>query len=145
MTSVCLGGIGFWRHYGAYWLTWWLGDMVSNLIVAPLLLIWFVQGFPQIRLRQSLEAASLLISVVLVGRVLFLAEYGPGTWHYPLTYLALLPLLWAAFRFGDRGAVTAAFVTAGIAVWGTLRGWGPSGPRPNSSLLFCRPLSAHLP
>jgi PAS domain S-box-containing protein len=137
VTSLCLGGFAPWNRYGAIWLTWWLGDMISNLVVAPLLLIWFVHGFPQVKLRQSLEAASLLIVLVLLGRVIFLADYGPGIGHFPLTYLALLPLLWAAFRFGERGAVTAAFVTAGIAVWGTLRGWGPFAIRdPNASLLF---------
>ena len=35
------------------------------------------------------------------------------------------PLLWAALRFGRRGAVTAAFVTSGIALWGTVRDLGP--------------------
>ncbi len=137
VTSLCLGGFARWNQYHAIWLTWWLGDVTSDLLIAPLLLIWVVQGLPQVRLRQSLEAAGLLMTVVLLGRVLFLRDYAPGEAHHPMTYLALPPLLWAAFRFGERGAVTAAFVTAGIAIWGTQRGWGPfTGTDPNTSLLF---------
>ena len=137
VTSLCLGGFAPWGGYQAIWLTWWLGDMVSNLILAPLLLIWFTQGLPRLRWRQSLEAAGLLLTVALVGLVLFLERGYSGVESHPLTYLALLPPMWAAFRFGERGAVTAAFVMDGIALWGTLRGWGPfAGRDPNESLLF---------
>jgi len=60
VTSLCIGGFAPWKQYRAIWLSWWLGDMVSDLIVAPLLLIWCVHGFPRMRLKQALEAASLL-------------------------------------------------------------------------------------
>src|SRR5205809_2703856 len=38
VTSLNLGG--FVPDYSATWLTWWLGDMVSDLVIAPVLLIW---------------------------------------------------------------------------------------------------------
>jgi PAS domain S-box-containing protein len=138
VTSLCLGGFAPWSQYRAIWETWWLGDMVSNLILAPLLLIWLTRGFARLNLRQWLEAASLVVTVVLVGGVLFLAgNSSRAVWNYPLTYLAVPPLLWAAFRFGQRGAVTAAFVMDAIALWGTTRGWNRfAGPDPNTSLLF---------
>jgi integral membrane sensor domain MASE1 len=44
VTSLCLGDSAHWDQYRSIWLTWWLGDMVSNLIIAPLLLIWLTQG-----------------------------------------------------------------------------------------------------
>jgi PAS domain S-box-containing protein len=138
VTSLCLGGFAPWDQYRAIWVTWWLGDMVSNLIIAPLLLIWLTQGFPRLNLRQSLEAAGLFVTVVLVGGVLFLpGDSSHAARSYPLTYLALPPLLWAAFRFGERGAVTAAFVMNGIALWGTVRGWGRfASPDLHTSLFF---------
>src|SRR5919108_5112687 len=37
VTSLSLGGFAAWEDYQHIWLTWWLGDMVGNLIVAPLL------------------------------------------------------------------------------------------------------------
>ena len=61
----------------------------------------------------------------------------PAVWNYPLTYLSVPPLLWAAFRFGQRGAVSAAFVMDAIALWSALRGLGRfAGPDPNTSLLY---------
>jgi len=54
-----------------------------------------------------------------------------------MTYLAVPPLLWAAFRFGQRGAVAAAFLMDAIALWGATQGWRRfAGPDPNTSLLF---------
>ena len=138
VTSLCLGGFALWGQYRAIWVTWWLGDMASNLIIAPLLLIWLTRGFARLNLRQWLEAASLLVTVVLVGGVLFLVgDPSPAVWNYPLTYLSVPPLLWAAFRFGQRGAVTAAFVMDAIALWSALRGWGRfASPDHNTSLLY---------
>src|SRR3989442_445238 len=45
--------------------------------------------------------------------------------HYPLTFVPLPWLVWAAFRFGPREAATAAVLTSGIAVWETANGLGP--------------------
>ena len=42
---LCLSGGAHWDQYWAIWLTWWMGDMVSDVVVAPLLLIWFAKSF----------------------------------------------------------------------------------------------------
>src|SRR5438552_10850294 len=44
VTSLYLGG--FVQNYSATWLTWWFGDMVSDLIIAPVILIWCAKPFP---------------------------------------------------------------------------------------------------
>jgi len=57
--------------------------------------------------------------------------------NYPLEYLCIPFLIWAAFRFGRRKAVTATFFLAVIATWGTLHGFGPfSRQSQNTSLLL---------
>src|SRR5689334_10234003 len=38
--SLCFGGTAVWANFGPLWLTWWLGDGVGALVVAPLLLTW---------------------------------------------------------------------------------------------------------
>jgi diguanylate cyclase (GGDEF)-like protein len=54
-----------------------------------------------------------------------------------LEYLCIPFLIWAAFRFGRRKAATATCVLAGIAIWGTLQGFGPfSRETLNTSLLL---------
>jgi len=46
-------------------------------------------------------------------------------------------LLWAAFRFGARGAITTAVALSAIALWGTRRGVGPFAiSNANESLLM---------
>jgi len=54
-----------------------------------------------------------------------------------LAFLWIPILIWAAFRFGQRETATAIFLLAGIAIWGTLRGFGPFITQtPNTSLLM---------
>ena len=50
--------------------------------------------------------------------------------QYPLAFVAIPPLLWAAYRFGRREAASLLVVLAAIAVYGTLRGFGPFAPLP---------------
>ena len=38
--SLCLGGAAPWSNFGWLWLTWWSGDGVGALVVAPLILTW---------------------------------------------------------------------------------------------------------
>ncbi|HTF36663.1 MAG TPA: MASE1 domain-containing protein, partial [Blastocatellia bacterium] len=38
--SLCLGGAAAWTNFGRLWLTWWIGDGVGALVVAPLVLTW---------------------------------------------------------------------------------------------------------
>ena len=118
--TLYLGGFIARPEFSTVWLTWWLGDAVGILIITPLLLMWLTQSLLPVRSRHIFEAAGLLTAVVSTSALLFLNPVPPG-----LEYFALGPLLWAALRFGRRGAVTAAFVTAGIALWGTVRDLGP--------------------
>jgi signal transduction histidine kinase len=137
VTSLCLGGFEKWARFFPVWLTWWLGDMTSNLIVAPLLVIWLTEPLPKFRLEKILEGAGLFASVIFAGQIVFVGRNPFSGANLPLEYFGLLPLLWAAFRFGKRGAVMAAFVMSGIALWGTLCGLGPfARPDANVSLLL---------
>jgi diguanylate cyclase (GGDEF)-like protein len=118
--------------YGAVWLTWWLGDLVGALMVAPVVLLWSAKPRPHWSRAQVFEAGALSWAVVGGGLVMFGGHLRP----YPLIFLALPLLLWPAFRFGPREASSAALVLAGIAVLGTLQGHGPFAlGTPNESLL----------
>ncbi len=57
--------------------------------------------------------------------------------NYPLEYLCIPFLVWAAYRFGRRKAATALCALAAIATWGTLHGFGPFARESrNTSLLL---------
>lgn len=137
VTSLTLGGFASLDQYGLVWLTWWLGDMVSILIVAPLIFLWAERGLTSFTGRRFFELLLVLALVFVVGQIVFGGWFPFRTKNYPLEYLTVPLLLWAAFRLGRRGTVTAAFVMSGVAAVGTLRGFGPffTGD-PNESLLL---------
>jgi PAS domain S-box-containing protein len=131
VSSLILGGYAPWDQYAAIWLTWWLGDATAELLITTLLVIWLTQPYPQLKPGRILEGSGLLLSLVAAAYFGFVAETDPG-----LEYLAILPLLWAAFRFGQRGAVTAAFFISAIALAATVQGISPfTTVGPNESLL----------
>jgi diguanylate cyclase (GGDEF)-like protein len=100
------------------WLTWWLGDVSGVLVAAPMLLAWAVPIKPPRRpLAHLPELAVLFALPFAVGAAVVRT-------NYPLEYLYLPPLIWAAFRFGPRGATTLTALTAGVAVAVTVHGHG---------------------
>jgi signal transduction histidine kinase len=102
--------------YGSDWLLWWFGDVIGALLVTPLFLVWLRGRQFDRRPARLLEAAAL---VALLGLVDWIVFFG-GRWQYPYVLFPLL--LWAALRFGQRGAVTAVFIVAALGIWGTLNG-----------------------
>ncbi|HEV8378794.1 MAG TPA: ATP-binding protein, partial [Tepidisphaeraceae bacterium] len=78
-----------------------------------------------------------LLAVWVFCRVTFGGGWLHGVRDYPLEYMVIPLLLWAAFRFGQRGAITAACVMSAAAIWGTLKGRGPFAVgNANDSLLL---------
>jgi len=137
VTSLALANQASWQAFGSIWLTWWLGDAAGAITVAPLLLLWSEGPRRRPSQREALEGVLLLLSLVLVGMIVFCGLVPTALRAYPLSFLCFPILVWAAYRFGPRGAATANLLLAGIAIWGTLRALGPfgSGAR-NASLLL---------
>ena len=109
------------------WRAWWLGDLIADLVVAPVLLVWGRLG-TAIKVRapaRLLEAVALLVSVLAVNLLIFGGSGVTDTPAHGQAYLVFPPLVWAALRFGQRGAVATTFLTSLIAVWGTASGHGP--------------------
>ena len=136
VTSLAGGGYASWANSPSIWMTWWLGDIAGNLLVAPTLVLWSQR--PQVRWNREQAREAALSMVVLLGMGLALfTNMVPGTIkNYPLVFLVVSSLVWVAARFSERDTVTATFLLSGIAIWGTLQGSGPF-PRasPNESLL----------
>ncbi|HXM36309.1 MAG TPA: ATP-binding protein, partial [Pyrinomonadaceae bacterium] len=70
------------------------------------------------------EGALVTLLITIVSLLVYSELLLPHTAHYPIGHLTIPLLLWAAFRFGPRGAATAIAVMSAIAVWGTARGIG---------------------
>jgi signal transduction histidine kinase/integral membrane sensor domain MASE1 len=123
VTSLTLSGLAVWANYGPIWLTWWLGDAVAALVVAPVLLLWTLN--PRVHWNRGLEAVLLCLSALLFALTVFGPLFLIGTQHYPLEFLMLPIIGWSAFRFSQRGAATLALGLSGMVLWGTLAGFGP--------------------
>jgi signal transduction histidine kinase len=118
-------GNGVWQSFWAIWVTWWVGDLLGALVVAPLLLTWL--PIPPVRLYKRIyfEAGILLIILSLVTWFVFSGLPLSGVFHQAMIYVIFPFVIWAALRFGQRGATVAIFLVSGIAIWGTSQGLGP--------------------
>ncbi|MEP6858554.1 MAG: MASE1 domain-containing protein [Gemmatimonadales bacterium] len=135
VTSLYFGGIVSSSHFAETWRAWWLGDLIGDLLVAPVLLVWAKPPRKLGNLTRVLEVAALGISVIAASVLIFGAPLGSGTRTLAQAYMFFPLLIWAALRFGQRGAASTAFVVSAIAVAGTAMGSGPFvGPVLHESL-----------
>ena len=113
-----------WAEFGTIWINWALGTFAGSVFVAPMVMLFSQGSKGRWRPNQIAEAVAAFLSVVLVGLVVF---YGfPSEFRdYPLELLCVPVLLWAAFRLGRRAAILATTLLTGLAISGTMGGYGP--------------------
>jgi len=126
VTSLSLGGIVRSPHQAIdTWRAWWVGDVLGDLVVAPLLLTWLRRG-ESVRLSAAswTEAASLAVLLLFASWAVF---FRPSMPVYPFEspYILFPLFVWAALRFELRGATLATALASILAIWGTVRGSGP--------------------
>ena len=141
--TLMLTGNGAWQNFWAIWVTWWIGDLLGALVVAPVLLTWV--PLPSARLHKSvyIEAGILLILIAVVTWFVFSSLPLSGVFHQAMIYVIFPFVIWAALRFGQRGATISIFLVSGIAIWGTSQGMGPfSLESKNDSLVLLQTFMA---
>jgi signal transduction histidine kinase len=124
-----LGRVRMTASAPAFWMVWWVGDGLGNLIIAPLIFAW-ARG-PRIspQPQRRVEATLLLGAITLVSMIFFRHTLGYQAIHglvrgtYPIVPL----LIWAALRFEQRGVTSALVLVAAIAIWGAASGGGIFG------------------
>src|SRR3954467_3391876 len=97
-TSLRLGDIIKPSEYAEVWRTWWLSDFSGALIVTPVILTWASTRLGRVTRREAIEGISLLTILVLMAEL-------PSQRDVPSVVFPVL--IWAALRFGPRGASTA--------------------------------------
>jgi len=87
---------------------------------------------------QAAHRTGLLICrTVFACWIVFGGRFHSALKNYPLEFLCVPFLIWAAFSFGRRRAATAIAFLAAMATWGTTHGFGPfSRESQNTSLLL---------
>ena len=128
-TALALSGNAAGVSRVTMWLGWASGDAIGILIVTPLILAWASGGRPRASKREALEA-TVLAAILLTFTV--------ALFQTPFSYVyAIFPVtIWAALRFGSRGATTASAVVSVLAIWYTVRGFGPFATSSAVSNLF---------
>jgi signal transduction histidine kinase len=138
VVTLSLTGNATWSDFGTIWSTWWLGDAGGALIVAPLLvLLWTRPELPWGPSGRRVELGLLGAAAVIAGWAVFGGGTALSVQGYPIEFVTLPVLVWAAVRSGPLGSAAIALVFSGFAVWGTVQGFGPfARENPNQSLLL---------
>ena len=120
------------------WWEWWLSDLTSLLLAAPVILVWW----NEMRLGWVRSRCIEVTLMLLVSLIMILAIFGnwlPNDMTQPLPYLTLVLLGWSAARFRQREVITSAAVIAAIVIGATLsadsQGQGPFSLNPGHALL----------
>jgi signal transduction histidine kinase/CheY-like chemotaxis protein len=121
--TLCLAGYADWANFAAIWITWWLGDLAGALVITPVIVLW-ASGAASSR-DEQIESGLVFTAACLLGLIAFSPLVDQTPVRDPLGFLAIVPLLWAALRRGQRETATVAFILSCFAIWGTLFRGGP--------------------
>jgi signal transduction histidine kinase/ActR/RegA family two-component response regulator len=145
VTSLALDGFADWTNYGAIWVTWWLGDVTGDLIFTPLVLLWGIRWKLAWKKEEAIEVGVLLLLLALLSVIVFGGWLEISAKNYPIAFICGPIVIWTAFRFTQRETATGIFILSVIAVWGTVRGFGPFvSQTENQSLLTVQSWTAVL-
>jgi integral membrane sensor domain MASE1 len=119
---LCYTGIASWNSFASLWATWWEGDALASIVLAPFLIL--LLGNPHHSLN-ALELTELVILITGLAAVSIQVFGPPGVQPSAVIYLCIPFTLWAAFRFCPLEAAGANLILCGFAMWGSLTGYGP--------------------
>jgi PAS domain S-box-containing protein len=108
------------------WFTWWLGDAVGALIVAPFLILWMTKCGEERTWGRFAEVAGLIVLVLLFSWAVF-HGWLPGGKDLPVAFVCLPILIFCAFRLPPRETIGAIVLVSLVATSGTIVGEGPFG------------------
>jgi signal transduction histidine kinase len=121
-----------------FWVVWWVGDCLGNLLVAPVILTWV--SAPRISRRplRWLEAAALATVLTLASLIFFRHQLAWNEVRGLLrgTYPIVPLLIWAAVRFEQRGVTASLLLASALAISGAASGNGLFSTEPLSDRLL---------
>ncbi|MEO6035374.1 MAG: PAS domain S-box protein, partial [Verrucomicrobiota bacterium] len=136
--GLCLDGSVPWRDLFFTTGKLWIPNALALLIVAPVLLTWRTSGAIRWELNRLAETIVCALGVIL-GTMVSVGWWSfVGGQNYPLAYLPYPFLVWAALRFGPRGATTGTLAVSVVALYALVNERGPfvAGREQESLLLI---------
>jgi two-component system cell cycle sensor histidine kinase/response regulator CckA len=130
VVGLCYSGQLPWEQLGwekvfATAIIWWVPNAMGALVVTPLILAWAAPRQARWRRPRVIEAVFCTVGLLLGTQLSFNSWFVYGMENYPLAYLPYPFLVWAALRFGLRGATTGTFVVASLSIYELLHQLGP--------------------
>lgn len=119
-TTLCLFGVNSWDVFWSVYRGWICGILTSEVVLTPFILCtWHSIQSRRWRLlaSQAAELGAVLGSLFLTGLMAFAGAA-------PVEYVLIVPLIWAAIRFGPREVTFLALTMSVIAIYQTLNGRG---------------------
>jgi signal transduction histidine kinase len=124
-STLRLTGLAPSSAFASIWLTWWIGDLLGALVVAPFILTWSNSRWRFPARERILEASLAFALLGTVTGYVFIFQTRTGVYHQALLYMIFPFTIWTAVRFGQRSGTTAVLGVSGMAIWATVAGLGP--------------------
>lgn len=106
------------------WGNWTFGDLISDLVLAPFLLIIASRPWRLWPRNRRIEAVLLLLTLVCVAGGVFSRRLVLDQLLIPFTFPLFPLLIWAALRFEQAGAAAASLFIAFLSLFTATRGAG---------------------
>jgi signal transduction histidine kinase len=119
-----LGG-GSLNDYGLFWARWYAANALGSLTLGPIAMICMERTTRPTLAPAWRAVEAVIIAAFLVAACIIAFEDLPSiaSGYLPLLlYLPLPIIVWAAVRFGAKGASGAIFVISIVLIWRTLNG-----------------------
>src|SRR4029078_2042723 len=97
----------------------------GDLIFTPLVLLWGIRWKITWKEEEALEVGVLFLLLTVLSAVVFAGWLQISAKNYPIAFICGTIVIWTAFRFTQRETATGIFILSVMAVWGTVRGFGP--------------------
>jgi two-component sensor histidine kinase len=122
---LSLGGYASWSEFRAIWMTWWMGDLAGALVIAPVIILWATRiGLPMER-NEAIQSCLIYSAAIAVGFIEFIPLFEEIPARESLSFLAILPMMWAGLRHDRRDTATTALILSCFAIWGATANSGP--------------------
>ena len=100
------------------WWTWWIGDAAGVLIFTSFILSWSTIQIKNFSVWKAAEALFIAVCLLLFAKMVI-------TSSFDLTYTLIPLVIWAGFRFYQKGVTLAIVFISAFTIWQTIQGYGP--------------------
>lgn len=123
LSRVSFSAFPFWTADADTFMTCWMGEIMSVMLVTPLVVMIGDQRRERLNRSELIELAALFLGLGLVTGIVF-GPIAPRLQAHMLPYLCLGFTVAIAFRHGSHATATATVLMSVIALLGTVHGHG---------------------